>query len=125
MKFPQEWKDIIKKNKIKHKFISSLLMINPKKFENMIFGYICIPNELYPKLEAIINSIKDGTLKKINEDNNSYKNVKKIKCNVCEEMFKPYGGDLLPICKRCLIMKEHIRKERTKLGLYWEDRDEN
>ena len=120
-KFPQEWKLLIQKNNIKHRFICDILQIDFRKFENMLYGLIYIPDDLYKKIKLFIESIEDGTLQKVNKEYKPRNNIFKIICKICDRPFEPYGGDLLPICKQCLIMKDHIRKERNRLGLYWED----
>lgn len=142
-RMPNEWKMKIKASKVSHSRLSSIYGIEHSRFENIFYGLVYIRDDEHEIFEEIISDIENGRIKhcpvqrKIAPRKSvvakPQNRVTAIICGVCEKPFKPYGGDLIPICKRCFEMKDAIRKRMILLkqgklpkkpqrrsALYWE-----
>ena len=133
-KFPKEWRQIIKESRIPLHKVAELIEMDFKKFNNMYYGLIYVPEVVWVNLEFLVKRIEGGEFTDLQKAPREYNSVKRklskpkvgftntalkgrvstIVCNVCEKPFVPYG-DLIPICKRCFEMKDAIRKRMILL----------
>jgi uncharacterized membrane protein len=84
-KFPIEWRAIIKNAKMKHATIAAEVGISEKKLSNIYYGIIYVPEDIYQKLESIVEKIKPKRI-----DKTSFVGrIVKILCRICGEWFVP------------------------------------
>ncbi len=138
----EEWKAIIKNSSLKNSEVANKIGINKKRFDNYYYGIIKTPKGYYEKIKDVVLALElnPQPLKKPVRKNKTKNIIEKIVCNICDNKFKPYGGDMLPICKDCLKVDAYIRKNKNvvmklverkykakfcpkKVKLYWDWED--
>lgn len=106
IKITDEQKNIIKKSSYTYGEIADSIGINRKRFENIMSGVIYIPDEFITKIESKIYQFK------INNNLDDKPVVAGIICKICGNEFQPWGGDNLPLCKRCYDVSDFIRHNK-------------
>lgn len=134
IKFRKEWREAAKQNKISHRTMISCLGIEEKKFSNMFYGLVYIPDDLVDKVnEMVISLLKpDPSSTAVIKKAAKKKPDKKTKphlpavfglvCGICNRGFEPWGadkdmGDQVAICPECYNMRQAIDMRKRKIFL--------
>jgi hypothetical protein len=113
IRFKLEWRQAAKRNKVSHRVMATCLGLEEKKFANIYYGLVYIPDDLVEK----VNEMVIGFL-----GCDSGFNIGDLRCGICGEPFEPWGADKdmdnqVPICPRCFNMRQAICVRQHKLLL--------
>lgn len=111
-KIPPKWKRIIQDSPYKNNEIAEYLGMDIRKFCNYLYGLINLPLGFDDRIGSLIIKLTNREKLQINKKKEKKGLIAGIICNICGDQFHPWGGDILPICKRCYEVSEYVRKNK-------------